>query len=127
MFSPSLRGDAPAGAGRYYENNMSTSSDHNDINTINNTIQNSNLSSSMDQDDLDNSADRSGSDIATNNFGEDDSEGQTSVEANQEDANEDQEETDAFNPYFFIAGLPAHSTVQVRGKICLPPKTGTNY
>eukprot|EP01035_Chromulina_nebulosa_P039454 gene39454-53344_t len=35
-----------------------------------------------------------------------------------------EEEEDVFNPYLFIAGLPAHSTVSIKDKICLPPAHG---
>lgn len=34
---------------------------------------------------------------------------------------DNEEEDDVFNPYLFIAGLPNHSSVTIRGKICLPP------
>jgi CTD small phosphatase-like protein 2 len=40
-------------------------------------------------------------------------------------ADEDEEDDeDIFNPYLFIAGLPPHSTVVIRDKICLPPLPG---
>ena len=35
-----------------------------------------------------------------------------------------EEEEEVFNPYLFIAGLPAHSTVAIKEKICLPPAQG---
>jgi len=41
-----------------------------------------------------------------------------------EEEEEEEEEEEAFNPYLFIAGLPAHHTVVIRDKICLPPLKG---
>jgi CTD small phosphatase-like protein 2 len=34
---------------------------------------------------------------------------------------EEEEEENAFNPYFFMALLPEYSTVMIKDKICLPP------
>lgn len=47
--------------------------------------------------------------------------------ADEEVDNEDDED-DVFNPYLFIAGLPPHSSVVIKDKICLPPlpKNGTH-
>ncbi len=36
---------------------------------------------------------------------------------------EDEEVDDVFNPYYFIAGLPQHSSVTVKDKVCLPAAT----
>ncbi len=38
----------------------------------------------------------------------------------EEEEEEDEEADDVFNPYSFIAGLPHHDSVKVRGKVCLP-------
>jgi CTD small phosphatase-like protein 2 len=37
------------------------------------------------------------------------------------DDNVEEEEEEVFNPYSFIAGLPGHHLVKVKGKMCLPP------
>lgn len=44
-------------------------------------------------------------------------------ESNQQTAatTEDEDDADEFNPYQFIAYLPAHSSVCILDKICLPP------
>ena len=41
----------------------------------------------------------------------------------EQDAVDDDDGADeeVFNPYLFIAGLPPHSNVVIKGKICLPP------
>lgn len=39
---------------------------------------------------------------------------------------EEEEDEEVFNPYSFIAGLPRHSTVKVKGKVCLPPAKTTD-
>ena len=41
-------------------------------------------------------------------------------EPEEEPEEEEESLEDVFNPYSFIAGLPSHDTVKVRGKICLP-------
>lgn len=43
-------------------------------------------------------------------------------EAQQQEA-EEEDDSDEFNPYQFIAHLPAHSSVCILDKICLPPLT----
>lgn len=52
-----------------------------------------------------------------------------SVDTSQisEDDNEEYYQTgdDEFNPYQFIGGLPHHTSVAIRGKICLPQSLGT--
>lgn len=48
---------------------------------------------------------------------------ETAMEDEKETEVEEEEE-DVFNPYLFIAGLPTHSSVSIRGKICLPPAQG---
>lgn len=39
-----------------------------------------------------------------------------------EENGEDDDDEDIFNPYLFMATLPPHATVAVKGKICLPPQ-----
>ena len=41
----------------------------------------------------------------------------------QQEEEEEEEEEDVFNPYYFISGLPPHSSIvpDVKSKICLPP------
>jgi CTD small phosphatase-like protein 2 len=34
---------------------------------------------------------------------------------------EEEDDEEVFNPYLFIAGLPPHSSVVIKDKICLPP------
>ena len=38
----------------------------------------------------------------------------------------DQDDADMFNPYLFIASLPAYSLVGIKDKICLPPSATKN-
>lgn len=45
-------------------------------------------------------------------------------EENNDDES-DEEDLEEFNPYQFISALPAHSTVCIVDKICLPPISGT--
>jgi hypothetical protein len=42
-------------------------------------------------------------------------------EASLEDEEEEEEEEEEFNPFLFMHGLPPHSTVAIKNKICLPP------
>lgn len=42
-------------------------------------------------------------------------------EQTEDDAENEEDEDDVFNPYLFIAGLPPHSSVVIKDKICLPP------
>lgn len=55
---------------------------------------------------------------------------QNSPNARYEDAkledDEDDEEEDEFNPFLFMHGLPPHSTVAIKDKICLPPPVFQN-
>lgn len=44
-------------------------------------------------------------------------------EKEQEEEDDDEEE---FNPFLFMHGLPPHSTVAIKNKICLPPATSQN-
>jgi TFIIF-interacting CTD phosphatase-like protein len=39
-----------------------------------------------------------------------------------EENGEDDDDDDIFNPYLFMATLPPHASVAVKGKICLPPQ-----
>lgn len=38
----------------------------------------------------------------------------------------DDDDDDVFNPYLFIAGLPSHSSVVIKDKICLPLVSGNS-
>lgn len=38
-------------------------------------------------------------------------------------ASDDDDDTDEFNPYLFMASLPPHATTSIQGKVCLPPKS----
>jgi TFIIF-interacting CTD phosphatase-like protein len=40
----------------------------------------------------------------------------------EENGEDDDDDEDAFNPYLFMATLPPHASVAVKGKICLPPQ-----
>jgi CTD small phosphatase-like protein 2 len=42
-------------------------------------------------------------------------------EGEEEEEEDEEDYEDVFNPYQFIAGLPAHGTVKVPNKIVLPP------
>lgn len=53
--------------------------------------------------------------------GADDAEKETDVDQSEDDVDHDEDEDDVFNPYLFIAGLPPHSSVVIKDKICLPP------
>lgn len=46
--------------------------------------------------------------------------------AAQADAENDSDDTQIFNPYQFISCLPAHESVAIKGKICLPPASASN-
>jgi hypothetical protein len=39
-----------------------------------------------------------------------------------EQGEEEEEEEEEFNPFLFMHALPAHASVQIKGKLCLPPK-----
>mmetsp|Transcript_1622 Transcript_1622/g.2251 ORF Transcript_1622/g.2251 Transcript_1622/m.2251 type:complete len:366 (+) Transcript_1622:942-2039(+) len=41
--------------------------------------------------------------------------------ATEDDKEVEEEEEEVFNPYLFISGLPEHSTVAIKNKICLSP------
>ena len=45
---------------------------------------------------------------------------QDSIEQETVD-DDDAADEEVFNPYLFISGLPPHSNVVIKGKICLPP------
>lgn len=45
--------------------------------------------------------------------------------ATEDDKEVEEEEEDVFNPYLFISGLPDHSSVAIRNKICLSPNYNT--
>ena len=40
-----------------------------------------------------------------------------------QDEDDEEEEEEEFNPFLFMHGLPPHSTVAIKNKICLPPPT----
>ena len=52
---------------------------------------------------------------------EDDVGGEKIDEGHMDELDHEEDDDDVFNPYLFIAGLPPHSGVMIRGKICLPP------
>ena len=52
---------------------------------------------------------------------EDDVGGGKEDDGHMNELDHEEEDDDVFNPYLFIAGLPPHSGVMIRGKICLPP------
>lgn len=58
------------------------------------------------------------------NIGQEEYEVQDSTTMEDEKEAEVEEEEDVFNPYLFIAGLPTHSSVSIKDKICLPPAHG---
>lgn len=53
--------------------------------------------------------------------GSDDVEKEDDVDQSEDEVDHDEDEDDVFNPYLFIAGLPPHSSVVIKDKICLPP------
>mmetsp|Transcript_20851 Transcript_20851/g.35121 ORF Transcript_20851/g.35121 Transcript_20851/m.35121 type:complete len:323 (+) Transcript_20851:140-1108(+) len=56
-----------------------------------------------------------------NSFSDDESPGTSPHYHHVEEEVEEEEEEEEFNPFLFMHGLPPHSTVAIKDKVCLPP------
>lgn len=57
---------------------------------------------------------------------EDDVGGGKEEEGHMDELDHEEDDDDVFNPYLFIAGLPLHASVMIKGKICLPSLPNLN-